>query len=87
MSKRYSIIRLPANVRSELISRLTGNGFSQFSELAEWLNLQGHKVSRNTVWGFAREYRAYLSAHPTATPEEIIQAMSLMPQGSTFVGK
>lgn len=49
MAPRSSMETLPENVRREFERRLIENGFSNYSELANWLNEQGYQISRSAA--------------------------------------
>ena len=55
MAQRSSVELLPEEVRHALERRLAESGFSNYSELTEWLNNQGYEISRSAVHRFGQK--------------------------------
>lgn len=55
MAARSSVELLPEEVRHALERRLADSGFSNYSELTEWLNGQGYEISRSAVHRFGQK--------------------------------
>lgn len=49
MAKRSQVETLPTAVRHKLERKLSENGFSNYTALAEWLQSQGWQISRSAV--------------------------------------
>lgn len=55
MAPRSSIETLPENVRRDFERRLIENGFANYTELAEWLNMQGYQISRSAAHRYGQK--------------------------------
>lgn len=57
MAQRSTVELLPEDVRHALERRLAESGFSNYSELTDWLKSQGYEISRSgrtPVWSKSR---------------------------------
>ncbi len=69
MPQRSAINDLPADVRSELERRLLRNGFSQYRELAEWLQEAGFEITKSSVQRFGKPFEERMRALKIATDQ------------------
>ena len=60
MPARSQVKRLPREVRARIDQWLIERGFSGYSELADWLQAQGHDVNRSAVHRYGQEVQADL---------------------------
>lgn len=67
MAPRSSMETLPENVRREFERRLIANGFSNYSELADWLNEQGYQISRSAAHRYGHKIERRLRAIKEST--------------------
>ena len=67
MAPRSSMEMLPENVRREFERRLIENGFSNYSELAAWLNKQGYQISRSAAHRYGHKIERRLRAIKEST--------------------
>jgi hypothetical protein len=66
MPKPKTTDLLPQEIRQELEQRLQDNGFGGYTELSEWLESQGFRISRTTIGRFGKEFKERCKAIRTA---------------------
>lgn len=55
MPPRNKVYDLPPEIREALNERLVSTGFQNYGELAEWLEKQGHKISKSSVHRYGKD--------------------------------
>ena len=58
MPRRSSVHSLPTDLRDELNARLVGSGFGNYEGLAEWLEGQGHAISKSSLHRYGQDLQA-----------------------------
>jgi len=71
--KPFLVLRLPRKLQFELVRRLVKTGFGGFTELAAWLDLEGHPISRSTLCRFAGEFKALALASPASNYDDLLR--------------
>ena len=76
MPQRSKVAQLPAGVRKELDRRLTGNGFSDYVALSEWLAEQGYAIGKSAlhVHGSSLERRIEMLRTSTEQAQVLVAA-------------
>ena len=75
MAPRSSMEMLPENVRREFERRLIENGFSNYSELAAWLNKQGYQISRSAAHRYGHKIERRLRDDEYDSRSEALMAL------------
>ena len=55
MVKRSTILKLPRLVRERLDTQLLECGFSDYTALADWLEQEGHNISRSSIQRYGKQ--------------------------------
>lgn len=83
MAKRSSVEQLPQSVRHELERKLADNGFSDYTALAEWLNLQGYEISRSAVHRYGAKVQKRFASIKASTEAARLIAEGASDEGDT----
>lgn len=78
MAQRSSVERLPETVRHELERKLADNGFSNYTELANWLKSQGYEISRSAVHRYGAKVQKRFASIKAST-----EAARLIAEGAS----
>lgn len=57
MPPRSKVFELPPELREQLNERLVNSGFAGYEALAEWLEENGHKISKSSIHRYGEELR------------------------------
>lgn len=83
MAARSSVELLPEEVRHALERRLADSGFSNYSELTEWLNGQGYEISRSAVHRFGQKVERRFASIKASTEAARLIADGAADEGDT----
>ncbi|ROV54484.1 DUF3486 family protein [Neisseria chenwenguii] len=83
MAKRSTIATLPRNVVAAFERRLAENGFSNYTELTEWLNAQGYEVSRSAVHRYGQKVERRFASIKASTEAARLIAEGAADEGDT----
>jgi len=65
--ERSKVCSLPEGIKAELEKKLVGNGFRDYVQLEEWLNLQGFEISKSAIHRYGQNLERQLSAIKAST--------------------
>lgn len=83
MAKRSSVELLPQNIRHELERKLSENGFSNYTALAEWLSEQGYEISRSAVHRYGAKIQRRFANIKASTEAARLIAEGASDEGDT----
>ena len=83
MAKRSTIATLPRDVVAAFERRLAENGFSNYTELTEWLNAQGYEVSRSAVHRYGQKVERRFASIKASTEAARLIAEGAADEGDT----
>ena len=83
MAARSSVELLPEEVRHALERRLAESGFSNYSELTEWLKSQGYEISRSAVHRFGQKVERRFASIKASTEAARLIADGAADEGDT----
>lgn len=83
MGKRSTIATLPRDVVAAFERRLAENGFSNYTELTEWLNAQGYEVSRSAVHRYGQKVERRFASIKASTEAARLIAEGAADEGDT----
>lgn len=83
MAKRSTIATLPPKVLAAFERRLAENGFSNYTELTEWLNGQGYEVSRSAVHRYGQKVERRFASIKASTEAARLIAEGAADEGDT----
>ncbi len=83
MAARSSVELLPEDVRHALERRLAESGFSNYSELTEWLKSQGFEISRSAVHRFGQKVERRFASIKASTEAARLIADGAADEGDT----
>lgn len=83
MAKRSTIATLPPKVLAAFERRLAENGFSNYTELTEWLNGQGYEVSRSAVHHYGQKVERRFASIKASTEAARLIAEGAADEGDT----
>ena len=69
MPARSKVAQLPDEIRAELDRRLIAGAFSGYTDLAGWLEEQGHRISRSAVHDYGSKLERKIEAIRLATEQ------------------
>ena len=69
MPARSKVSQLPPEIRDELDRRLVAGAFSGYTELAEWLDGTGHRISRSALHDHGSKLERKIEAMRLATEQ------------------
>jgi hypothetical protein len=77
MPRPSKVEQLPQELREELDERLVDRGFSGYEELAEWLEENGHAISKSSLGRYGKGFKERLANLRVASAQakEIVSAM------------
>ena len=83
MAQRSTVELLPEEVRHALERRLAESGFSNYSELTDWLKSQGYEISRSAVHRFGQKVERRFASIKASTEAARLIAEGASDEGDT----
>ena len=83
MAQRSTVELLPEDVRHALERRLAESGFSNYSELTDWLKSQGFEISRSAVHRFGQKVERRFASIKASTEAARLIAEGASDEGDT----
>ena len=83
MAKRSTLAILPDDIRQNFERKLAENGFSNYTELTEWLREQGFEVSRSSVHRYGQKIERRFAAIKDSTEAARLIADQATDEGDT----
>ena len=83
MAQRSTVELLPEDVRHALERRLAESGFSNYSELTDWLKSQGYEISRSAVHRFGQKVERRFASIKASTEAARLIAEGASDEGDT----
>lgn len=69
MPPRSKVLTLPKDVREQLEGRMLAAGFADYAALSDWLESQGHSISRSSLQRHGSKFERRLASVKRATEQ------------------
>lgn len=86
MAKRSAIDMLPEDIRRQFEQRLVDSGFSNYTDLADWLATQGYEISRSSVHRAGSKFQQRLDAVKRAS-QQAVEIVKYFPDDDAMVSQ